>query len=179
MRLFFAINLPEKIKSELNKINQDLKQKLPKAKWVEKQNIHLTVKFLGEINDNDLPRLINSAENIVKRAEGFSVDLNSFNLYPPTHPRIVYITLQSPQLISFAKDFITRIDKLDFIKTEHRGFLAHITLARIKNKFESEHFDLVQKTKYHNGFIVKSLDLMSSELTSQGPIYEIVKSFEL
>jgi len=179
MRLFFAINLPDKIRTELDKVNKDLKNKLPKAKWVAKQNIHLTVKFLGEVNDNDLESVISKAKNAVVGPEGFNINLNSFDLFPPTHPRIVYVTLESPGLIDFVKNFIVQIDQLDFIKSEHREFLPHITMARIKDKFETKHFEIVKQINYQNNFTIKNLDLMSLELTPSAPIYNVVKSLPL
>lgn len=179
MKLFFAINLPDKIRTELDKINKDLKNKLPKAKWVAKQNIHLTVKFLGEVNDNILENMINEAKKAVKGPEGFNINLEKYDLFPPTHPRIVYVTLESPGLIDFVKNFIVQIDQLDFIKSERREFLPHITMARIKDRFEPKHFVTVEETKYQNSFTVENLDLMSSELTPAGPIYNVVKSLPL
>jgi len=179
MRLFFAINLPDKILADLDKINKGLAKKLPQARWVAKQNLHLTVKFLGEVDDNNLTNLISEAKNAVAGPEGFNIKLNGFDLFPPTHPRIIYVTLESPGLIDFAKNFISQIDRLDLIKSEHREFLPHITLARIKDKFETKHFEIVKQIKYQNSFTIKNLDLMSSELTHSAPIYNVVKSLPL
>lgn len=179
MRVFFAINLPTKIQAEIDKLNKNLQKKLPKANWVKKENIHLTIKFVGDVNNNELRLLEVTAEKIIQDKKQFSVDIKNLSLFPASHPRVVSLGLESDDLINFAESFIKQIDRIDFVKAEQRGWLPHITLARIKENFESEHFEVIEQSKYESSFKVKSLDLMSSELTPQGPMYKVVKSFPL
>jgi 2'-5' RNA ligase len=177
MRCFISIELPEDIKNELGKIQAEIsKISDVKMRMVEEDNLHLTLKFLGEITDFQ----INQIKEILKELnfKKFNASLNSVGIFPsPSFIRVIWIGLEPSFMI---KEMHARIDeeiaKLK-LKRDYQ-FESHITLARVK--FVKDKEKLVGRLKDIKvpalSFDVDSISLKKSTLARQGPIYEdIVK----
>lgn len=179
MRLFFAIPLPVNIKAELTAQTERLAAALPPVKWVETENLHLTVQFLGELSTDHVPELISAAQTALQAAGPFSLQLERFGIFPEQHPRILYVTLSSEKLQSLVIEFRNNLNKLPFITAERKKFLPHITLARIKEQLPEKAVTLIRQTEYHASCTIREIQLISSKLTARGPRYEIIKTFTL
>ena len=190
-RIFIAINLPEEIKRELvfyaNKWPE-----LP-AKWTVKDNLHITLEFLGYLTDQELGEVCMIAKEVAKRHNPFSINLNKIVYGPdngvrpgsdpgltPRAPKMIWAEGEKSNELSDLKQDLQEylLEKINF-KPEGRGFAPHITLARIKEwewkKIEpeerpevNENIDLV--------FFVESIEVMESELKRGGSQYTILES---
>lgn len=180
MRCFIAIDLPDEAKKELNRIQKEIiNAEEVKLKFVEPQNLHLTLKFLGEISDVEVNKIKEALRSI--KFEEFSAKLNAIGLFPsPTYIRVVWIGLQPSQLFEELHYKIDSALAEIGVKKEER-FESHITLARVKavkdkaiftKKLQAIKVKLIE-------FLVSSFILKKSTLTKAGPIYADIVKFEL
>jgi 2'-5' RNA ligase len=189
-RLFLAINLPNEIKSQIAELVLNLhkanKNKL--IKWVEEDNFHLTLHFLGDVPEEKIPAINQALEPIVKTfpalnfsAKGGSASggklSNPIGAFPDlNNPKVIFldmIELNDGQAIKLQKDIGKAIELLDF-EIDSRPFRLHLTLGRVKFKTSLQ----IPNFRIHNSeFRIQSIDLMESNLTPQGPIYNMIKSY--
>lgn len=171
MRIFLAINLPSEMKNYLEAIQVKLAKnnKQVKIKWVEKENLHLTLFFLGEQKPAVADDLAKRLKRIIK-IKPFKLTLGQLGAFPNNHQaKIIKISLQgNHELQSIYKDIREQLAEMKF-EIDQKPFCAHVTLGRIKSR--GVKIDLFEKVEPLN-FEVKSVALMKSELTSAGPVYE-------
>ena len=160
MRAFIADDLPEDIKEIVYK-------RTPKfygIKYVKKQNLHITLKFLGDVDDNK----INFYKKILDSTNlnEIQVRLTNFGFFPSKNfIKVVWVGVEG--------DFSV-VNKLDV-----KDFVPHITVGRVKRKLEKEEIEKFEKVKFDNEFEIRYLTIYKSTLTSTGPIYEVIKRYNL
>lgn len=179
MRTFIAINLPVDIKHYLMDLIDDLKRKNPLSsiKWVEEENLHLTLFFLGELNEDQLLSLVKKLKEVVNFSK-FLLTLEKIGAFPnKQRPRVLKVDLKRSDNLNTIIEAIQKIIKsLNLPIIDKKPFNSHITLGRIKSLSKINGLD---KTIKNLSFEVKSIDLMSSELFEFGPRYSIIKSYNL
>ncbi|MFH1968180.1 MAG: RNA 2',3'-cyclic phosphodiesterase [bacterium] len=182
-RVFIAINLPEDIKKALSKYGEKFAE-LP-AKWITKDNLHVTLVFLGDLTDQEIVDVCSIVGEVARLHSSLSVNLNKV-LYGPTNkmpPKMVWAEGEkSEELAELKNDLQEELLEAVNFRPEKKGFTPHVTLARIKEwefkKIEpeerpevNENIDLV--------FTVESIEVMESVLKKGGPVYGILESREL
>jgi 2'-5' RNA ligase len=180
-RIFIAINLPEEIKEELEKFKNQFSN-LP-AKWVKKENLHLTLVFLGYIRDEDLPKIIETTKNVVSTQPPFLLKIIKISYGPPKvfPPRMVWaVGEKNEELERLQANLKNRLLEIKIPQLEEgKGFIPHITLARIKN-WEFKRMELEERPEIEEeinlSFEVKSIEIMESHLKRGGAEYTILKS---
>jgi len=179
MRCFIAIDLPDEVKEELSKVQKEI-NKNAKFKFVEPQNLHLTLKFLGEISDYNLNQIKEALKQIKFRK--IKARLNDIGVFPsPNYVRVVWIGLEPSEKI---KELHKKIDEaLSDINIEKKDkrFESHVTLARVKFILDKKAFaEKLQKVRVKQlDFNIDSFKLKKSTLTKTGPIYEDILVFKL
>ena len=183
-RVFIAINLPEKIKEKLFSFTKKYSS-IP-AKWVEKENIHITVLFLGKLDDNQLLETIQSAKQVLKNYEPFLVDIKQLAYGPDNKfpPRLIWAEVNKSKEFSVLKNnlenTIFNLPEYKYKTKEGKGFNPHITIARIKNfEFQAMADRPEIEISLNMPFEVNSIDIMESVLTKKGPEYTILESINL
>ncbi|MDD5341202.1 MAG: RNA 2',3'-cyclic phosphodiesterase [Patescibacteria group bacterium] len=181
-RLFLAINLPKEIKDEL----VNLVKKLDKAnknkpiKWVEDENFHLTLHFLGSTLAEKLDSIDRAIEPIVANFPTLNFQLsNSVDAFPNLiEPKVIFLEMKEMsdgKTLALQKQIGKILELLEF-EIDPRPFRLHLTLGRVKSKTSIQ----IPNFIIHNSeFAIQSIDLMESELTSNGPIYTILKQYQL
>ena len=178
MRCFLALELPKEVKDTLYKISENFDSKLAKVKWVSKKNLHLTLKFLGEISETDVEKV-----KILLSDKSFSsstVSLGKVSFFPKIgNPQVIFVGFSFPgNLFDLQSDIELLLSP--YFKQDER-FEAHLTLGRIKkiNAREafSSYFLPFNFSSLH--FPFETLTLYSSILTKEGPVYKKIQSFEL
>ena len=187
MRTFIAIELPEDVKAKIFHAFEKLKESnLVRGKFVEKDNLHLTLKFIGEVPIEKLNEIEKTLENLASKFKNFSCSTGKTGVFPnENHVNSVHIELVSDddKLNELQKVIEESLVKLGIKKDEKNdeSFKSHITALRVyvvKNK------ELFSK-KLNNlhikeiEFDIKNFSLIKSELTPQGPIYRTIKKFNL
>lgn len=182
-RVFVAINFPSHIKDELEKLKKHWPI-LP-CRWVPKQNLHLTLAFLGYLNEEGLEKVMNSLAIVGQRHHPFSFFLDYISYGPDKKfpPRLLWLKGKSNEALLELKKNIDEVlnESIGYIP-ETRDFIPHITLARIKKwqwrQIDPE--DRPQINKRVNFKIpVNSFEIMESHLKRSGAQYEILKSISL
>ena len=165
MRCFIAIDLPETIKDEIIKIQKQIPEF--KGKLIEKENLHLTLKFLGEISEEMIKKVKEKLEKI--KFNKFNAKLGEVGIFSESFVRIVWLKLEN------CDELQKEIDSAlaDLFKKEER-FMSHLTIARVK--FIQDKKDFIEKLKKIEvkpvEFEVNNFLLKKSTLTEKGPIYE-------
>ncbi|MFZ5633582.1 MAG: RNA 2',3'-cyclic phosphodiesterase [Bacillota bacterium] len=178
LRLFWAVNLPAELKIKLVHVQERLKTAGADAKWVEHENLHVTVKFLGETDVDLVAKIVETASDSLKNCQSFRVDVDGLGFFPGSaSPRVVWAGLKGE--VSRLKEIARVVEDAMAVHgfpREGRKFSPHLTLARIKSSGNAG--ELVEiigaedaKIKNLGSFRVSSVDLMQSDLTPRGPVY--------
>jgi 2'-5' RNA ligase len=187
MRTFIAIKLPKEIKGLLASLQQELKNTGADVKWVEPKNIHLTLKFLGEIDEKTSTKISSILEEVAKDTMSFNIRIACAGAFPKINsPRVLWAGVDKGDLETkiIAKALEEKIEKIGIPK-ENRAFSSHITIGRIKSSLNRDELiqGLKKLQKYFGAkgaeFCVYKITLFKSTLTPNGPIYEILKEANL
>lgn len=180
-RVFVAINLPPEAKKEILEKIQSLKTTSPSIRWIGERNLHLTLKFLGYLDQDQLEEICPKLTSIVQNFKPFNLKLKNILFFPQKAKiRIIGLRLKSSQLLTKMGDDISGyLNQLNFIKKEKRQFTPHITLARVKDGIGDSLIKKLEKINFYSEWEVKSLEIMESHLSGSGAQYQILKSFGL
>ena len=176
MRLFVAINIPDNIRNEIKNIQKSLD--FPELKIVEPKNLHITIKFLGEVGESLKDKIIEVLRGI--KFQKFEIGLSNIGVFPnEKYIKVIWIGCQSSELVEFTKRVDMSLSKLGF--ELEKDYVPHLTLARVKKKPDEKLFKELNKIegKFVGNFIVNDFLLKKSTLTRSGPIYEDIERFEL
>ena len=178
MRCFIAIEIPQHIKARIFHEFENLKGKnLLRGKFVEKENFHLTLKFLGKITNEEIEKIKKGLREIkFKRFEGYIGKTGFFN--DEKHIKLIWVDLVSNELNELQR----QIDKATFvIKNDSKKFDSHLTAVRVKSVInELSLIKEVKRIHFKNlDFEIKEFVLMKSELYSEGPKYKVLDKFQL
>ncbi|MCM8792452.1 MAG: RNA 2',3'-cyclic phosphodiesterase [Candidatus Omnitrophica bacterium] len=180
MRTFIAIPISSQIKNFLENIQNELKTAGLDVKWVKAENIHITLKFLGEIKEDKIPLVKKIMDSVGERINPFVVSISSLGVFPKKElPKIIWVGIEkgNEELKNIAEALDDKIKKIGIPK-EKRPFTSHITLGRLRSlqnvKKLTERLEplseyIIQEKKE---FTVKEIVLYKSTLVSHGPIYE-------
>ena len=177
MRLFVALDTSvdtEKIFS-LEKI---LMRRFTNVKWVEKQNLHLTLKFLGEVSEERIDTISNVLDKISVLANPFEFCYSGISGFPNSfRAKVVFVSTENNEkLVELMKTVDREFSTLGFKK--ERNYIPHLTLGRVRNgSVNLNHLDNLHFSKL--SVKAKGVILFKSTLTRNGPIYEKVLSFDL
>ena len=186
-RIFIAINLPEDIKNKL--LNYQSKWPDLPVRWVKKENIHITLAFLGYLNNEELLEVLKITKEVAQKNQPFSINLNKICYGPPNQkkpPRMVWVVGEkSEKLGRLQNDFENSFSNSSVESSEefeNRSYAPHITLGRIKQwefrAIEPEERPIVDEEISLN-FAVNSIEAMESQLKRDGAEYSILESFPL
>jgi len=179
-RLFIAVRyIPS---NEIKELIGEFKLKLidENIKWVVINDIHLTLRFLGDVDLSILPELTKVLEKISMNVDTFNLEvIGTGAFFRGKYPSIIFLNLKPNNILINLVDRISdAILKLGFIK-EERNFKAHITLGRVKYLDDVDLFNDLLNIECKESFKVESIDLYESKLTPKGPKYSILKEFAL
>ena len=179
MRAFFCLEIASHLQQELDKITQLLRRVRVKASWVKPENLHITLKFLGEIRSELVPKLEAAGREALRDASMQSAiewDLDRVGAFPSAErPRVVWAgSSKEPEAPShLATSLQEKLEPMGFAPERDR-FVTHITLARVKEEGPAVRA-LTQAMLTLKPFRcvarVDGLTLMESQLTPQGSIY--------
>lgn len=177
IRTFIAIELSEELQAELAAVQEKLKASTTgQVKWVEPGNIHLTLKFLGNITTSQVEEVKKILTEASAKLEGFELTLAGAGAFPrPEYPRVVWAGVDEgkERLAQIAELLEKNLEKIGFPR-EARAFSPHLTLCRIKFLKDKKGFSsLINSLDFRaqNRQRVEKITLMKSTLTPKGPIY--------
>jgi len=183
VRAFVAIDLDEDIRIELTRLQNILRSSDSDVKWVEPSNIHITLKFLGNINSIQLEKAKESMSVIAKGFKPFGLSLSKIGAFPKLDfPRVIWIGIDKgrEELISLNHRIEEVFEKSNFRTTVHkegRSYEPHLTIGRVRS---GRNKDVLKKVIMEHDFSIKAImdankiTLYQSTLTSDGPIYTVL-----
>jgi RNA 2',3'-cyclic 3'-phosphodiesterase len=175
LRCFIAIGIPEPIRKEIHDLLNILKKYDTDIKWVVPENIHVTLKFLGDTAEGLLPGIVESLRTVASSLEPFYIKIYGTGLFPDKKfPRVIWIGIEhSEMLMKLHADVDQSMSLLGYQK-EGREFQPHLTLGRIRARKGIipivNELDTVQKKDFGT-FQVDMIKLMKSELHPKGSKY--------
>ena len=180
IRSFFAIDLPAKIKQRLDKVSRQLQEGLDDVpvRWVPAENVHLTLKFLGDVSESNLEVLKDVLRTVVANHEKFEISVGGFGAFPKARrPRVIWIGIEAPpELASIQRNLESETARLGYAR-ERRPFSPHLTLARVSRSASSRDIHQVAEAlnRFKVGFLgvarVEAVHLYRSDLLSGGAVY--------
>jgi 2'-5' RNA ligase len=183
MRVFFAFTLPEKVRQKVFHNVSQLQKEIPYGvKWVEKENLHVTFRFLGNLDKAMLTGLDNSISGIVGGFPSFSLWFDDVKVIPnQKHPRLIWYQMreEGESAMKLFSECEKKLVDMGIEKADHPLSL-HTTLGRVKKPVDVDWEKVLkQLNPIYDKVRCKELTLYKSELTKTGPIYSIVKRFPL
>ncbi|MCM8807083.1 MAG: RNA 2',3'-cyclic phosphodiesterase [Candidatus Omnitrophica bacterium] len=180
MRIFIGIEIPENLRENLKEIIEKIK-KIRESKPVKIENLHITLKFLGEIEEKKISLIKEKLKICSSNFKSFNVEIKGLGSFPSEkNLRVLWIGVEDDGLLKKLKNKIEEELK-EFGFEEEKEFISHITIARFKS-VPNLNFIREIKEKYKDfsfgKFLVKDFHLYESKLTPEGPIYKKIEKFE-
>ena len=185
MRCFIAIETNPTIRGRLERIAEDMRHRAGlrrgDAKWVDTSNIHLTLKFLGEVRDSFLPEVCRVIEAVTACHAPFSLEVAGLGTFG-SPARIVWVgTEMQLALGRLQEDIEQRLSDVGF-SPESRPFTGNLTLCRVRSRRAGQQLDEIVAGFPHPALgtlAVEEVCLFKSELTKLGPVYTVLARYPL
>lgn len=188
LRIFIAIPLSFSIIEYLSEIISSIKKQLPdhSIKWVKPENIHLTLRFLGNISSSKLIDLYKHFDTPLK-IEPFELEITKLGAFPSIFkPHVVWVGLSESKPLVNLSLFINENTKFLGLENEE-SFSPHLTLARTRPGIKKENIENLKQLFAKNqnrilephSFQVNHFNIFQSTLTPNGPLYIILKTYKL
>ncbi|MBN1870704.1 MAG: RNA 2',3'-cyclic phosphodiesterase [Candidatus Omnitrophica bacterium] len=184
IRTFIAIPLNTEIQQAISRVQERLKKHDCSIKWVKPENIHLTLKFLGDVELEKIDTIKQKLESLFKGIGPVKLEMTQLDAFPSiNHPKILWIGLKDDEQkisrqVSVLED---ELGKLGF-KKEERPFSPHVTIGRIRSPRNIQALsEAMSEYSFPAGLkqVIDCIILYKSTLTSQGPIYESLHETKL
>jgi 2'-5' RNA ligase len=187
IRSFIAAEIVPPLKVKIVQIVNGLKQQIAEGiRWVTEENIHLTFKFFGDIQQDKLTILANSLQAVTAKMSPIGITLAELGAFPDhRRPRVVWIGIRENPDLSKLANIIEDLAIKSGVKTEERAFSAHITLGRVGRPADTLDIlkigDTISLTKVGEigSQTIDELIIFRSELQKEGPLYTPIYSFQL
>ncbi len=175
MRTFISIDFPDEVVKEVARIQSILSKKKFVGKMTELENLHLTLKFLGEVDEE----MINEVKKLLDKIDlkEMTLSLGSVGTFNyDSNPKIVWVKILGEEVWRLQKQIDSVLSAL--FKPEER-FMSHLTISRIKHvKDKKEFLERVKSIHPKSmGFKINSFKLKLSELKPNGPVYTTLKEY--
>jgi 2'-5' RNA ligase len=184
VRTFVAVLIDEDLRNRITEVQGRIKKLAPDVKWVAPENLHVTLKFLGDVREDLLPKVFLAVEEAVQGLWPFNMSVSGIGAFPNARrARVVWIGLEDGEdrLRELAISINEKLAKLNFEREENE-FKAHITIERVKtSRFLDELAKGLVEVDARNLGVqrVSSIAVMKSDLRRDGPIYTPLKIIEL
>ena len=184
IRSFIAFPLPESVIAYIKTVQDEFRSQGFRMRWVKPENIHLTLKFLGDIHPADIDKIAQIMADTVKEVAVLKLSAKGVGVFPGIrNPRVLWIGLKGDTfpLIQVQKELEEKLDGAGFPK-ESRSFKAHLTIARIKERLDSGRLVKAMETFGNfesETFSAENMILYKSDLKPGGAVYTKLKTVSL
>lgn len=183
MRLFIAVPVPENLKKRIIAVQDGIRRAGVDAKFVEAENLHFTIKFLGEVTEEKTAEIRGAMEKACENQKVFEINVSGIGAFPGgNYARVVWLSVKEG--LQEFEDLIKTVDeelsRIGFEK--EKGYVPHLTLARVRSgRNRAELLRLLEQLENMEigKMKVKELKLMKSTLSGKCPVYEEMFSLKL
>lgn len=181
MRLFIAVNFPAAVRRSIAAIGSELESAGIPARWVPPADVHLTLKFLGDLDRDRLADVKAAVRDVASRTGPMVLHLGSVGAFPsPRRPNVIWVGVDSGPRLRLLHDALDRRMMEFGVEREERPYRPHVTVGRVNRRAEPG--DL-RDFERHAGRLdfqadveVDSIDLMESRPGPEGAVYRKVRS---
>jgi len=179
MRLFIGLRLPKKQKARIHRAARVLRDEDLPVKWVEPDNLHVTLKFLGEVRKERIPEIEEALGRIAASTRSFSSALGGFGAFPTIRrPKVIWLGVEAtPELRCLKQDLEWALGDVGF-ESETRSFHPHVTLGRARQDSAAGVFRSLDRhfaeIEFGDELRVHTVDVMRSHLSAGGAQYSVV-----
>lgn len=182
IRSFLAIDLADDLKPKIADVQREFKKTDANIKYVPSQNMHFTLKFFGNIDEDMVEDISRAVEKVIGNYSSFELSIGGCGSFPNQNTiKVLWIGISKDSRITdLQKDLDKEFKKLGFKK--ERNYISHLTIGRPRNsKSRNQIKDAINSMKNVKigTMRVNKISLKKSTLTPQGPIYEDIKVFNL
>ena len=175
VRTFICIDLPASVKTRIETLQRALRQIDAQVSWVKPANLHLTLKFLGDVASEQLSIVSDAVRRATSTCRPFPVTVSGTGCFPsPRNPRVLWVGIEPvSQALHTLHDCIeTELSREGFAR-EAKRFQPHLTIARIRHPRNAQRLgeELGAQNFAPETFVADAVMVMGSELTPQGSIY--------
>ncbi len=184
IRSFIAIEIPQALKSRIEELQRELRRTDADVKWVRPEGIHLTLKFLGSIRQEDVERISQALAPVISAWEPFEVRIHGMGGFPSNrNPRVIWVGLErgKGEVHSLQQVLERKLVELSF-PPENRPFSPHLTLGRVRSsRGKSALAQVLEKHKETEvgNFRAREVFLFRSELKPSGAVYTKLWDFSM
>jgi len=184
MRVFVAVNLPPSIRQGIWQSAAPLRARQVPVRWVDPDALHLTLKFLGEVDPGRESELIRAIERAVRGAGKFVLPVGGFGGFPNSRrPRVVWVGCGAVPALELVQHRLEEQMAAIGFPVEGRPFRPHITIGRVRQGARAGELQgidsLLERVDYQSEAEVRSVDLMESELRPSGARYTVRRALAL
>lgn len=176
-KIFISLDIPEKFKKRLV-VATEKWATLP-IKWVREANLHITLVFLGFVDEEVIPEICQKVAAAAEKSAAFDLNLEKIELFPSVeNPQAIALVGQPNEEL---KKLVNAIEKkLGISQVEKKSFRAHITLGRLRKRRWEELLEKPEiNEKFSVSFSVKSIDIIASHFEGSGSQFVILESCPL
>jgi RNA 2',3'-cyclic 3'-phosphodiesterase len=183
MRLFVGFNIPSIIRENTEKIITELEKAQPRSfKPVNKVNLHITIEFIGDFPEKDLPLLTSRLSKI--SAEKCMVNCSGIGVFPFgsfLSPKVIWIGADLNKNISLLYTAVDRTHRELRINTDQKPYHPHLTIGRLSAEPSPEFIKIIEKYRstIFGSFTAEAFHLYMSNPGLNGPVYSIIETYKL
>ena len=184
IRSFIAVAIGAELRERLSEVSAGLQKRLRGVAWVRPENIHLTLKFLGDVAADDIPAVREALDEVAARHRSCALRVGGLGAFPhPARPRVIWAGAEGDQgsLSLLVRDLEETLAALDFTP-EKRPYHSHLTLGRVKNPDGVGNLTKILREAAADSLgelAVDMLLLIKSTLTPDGSLFEVVSTHRL
>ncbi|MBW8769467.1 MAG: RNA 2',3'-cyclic phosphodiesterase [Gemmatimonadetes bacterium] len=184
MRLFFAIELADDVQHLLDEATTSLRAEAPDLAWVDREKRHLTLKFLGDVTEEALPRLASAADRAAAGHGPLEMSVREIGAFPNfRRARVVWIGVEQERRLELLHHDLELACESEGFEVEGRPFRPHITLARVRSLLPVDRMKafarMARSVRVRASVPVERITLFESILAPSGARYRCVHSATL
>ena len=184
MRAFIGISLPENVRAALTQLQQELATSRADVKWVEPEQLHVTLKFLDEISEQQRQQVETFLTRIAQQTPAFTMGLQAIGAFPSvSDPRIIWVGVsEGKSSVVRLAEAIEQDARTLGLKQEERPYSAHVTIGRVRSPRNTS--ALIERLRTAPwspppAWQATSITLYQSALSSTGPTYSVLADMPL
>ncbi len=178
VRTFIAVDIGDALRQRTALLQQKLARLSADVKWVEESNMHITLLFLGEVNELDLVPICRILKEQTKGFPAFTLEIGGLGAFPtPRRPKILWTGVKegADELKRLHQVLEQPLLELGCYRREDRAYSPHLTLGRLTEEDEAWGPIIAKHADWDGGSVqIDKILVMSSELRRSGPVYTVV-----
>ena len=180
IRTFISVDVPDRVKAALGDLTGGLREKgLSEVRWTRPQGIHLTLKFLGNIDPKMASSIVDGLKTAAQGTTAFQLGLGSLGVFPNiAKPRVIWMGLAGElEHLRLLQEAVEEQTLFLGFSRDKRGFTPHLTLGRVRSSLSAPKREMLSRAIKTNSFAsslswqVREANLIHSTLTPEGAIY--------